>query len=99
MKVFSFQSVQGKLSWLAIAFMAGFLVFGIVAYSALNTVKVNGVYYNRMVQSKDLIADILPPPEYLVETHLTTMQVRYATDPAERTKLPRKAQAAPYRVR
>ena len=80
-------SVRGKLAFLVGAFLTGFLVFGLVAYTSLNTVKVNGVYYNRMMQSKDLIADILPPPEYLVETHLTAMQVRYESNPEARGKL------------
>ncbi len=38
---------------------------------ALNKLKVNGPDYARIIQVKDLIADILPPPEYILESYLT----------------------------
>jgi methyl-accepting chemotaxis protein len=36
---------------------------------------VNGPIYQDIVQGKDLIADILPPPEYLVESYLIVLQM------------------------
>ncbi len=42
---------------------------GIQTY-ALNTLKVNGPIYEQVVAGKDLIADILPPPMFLVESYL-----------------------------
>ena len=41
--------------------IVGFIGFGIFSYSTLNTLKVNGPLYKRIVQGKDLIADVLPP--------------------------------------
>ncbi|HET6159955.1 MAG TPA: HAMP domain-containing methyl-accepting chemotaxis protein [Dongiaceae bacterium] len=38
--------------------------------SALNQLKVNGPVYRQIVLGKDLIADILPPPEYVIESYL-----------------------------
>ncbi|MDX1963824.1 MAG: methyl-accepting chemotaxis protein [Pirellulales bacterium] len=64
-------SMKGKLTLLTTVFAIGFLVFGLVAYSTLNTVKVNGEHYLRIVQNKDLLADVLPPPNYIIETYLT----------------------------
>ncbi len=29
------------------------------------------MHYQRIVQNKDLLADVLPPPNYIVETYLT----------------------------
>ncbi len=38
--------------------------------SALSQLKVNGPIYRQIVLGKDLIADILPPPEYVIEAYL-----------------------------
>jgi methyl-accepting chemotaxis protein len=38
--------------------------------SALSELKVNGPIYRQIVLGKDLIADILPPPEYVIESYL-----------------------------
>src|SRR5690349_17153047 len=40
------------------------------AVSALSELKVNGPIYRQIVLGKDLIADILPPPEYVIESYL-----------------------------
>jgi methyl-accepting chemotaxis protein len=55
----------------------GWLVFGTIA-----AVKVNGPYYRNIVQGKDIIADILPPPEYLLESYLNAFQMASEGDPA-----------------
>jgi methyl-accepting chemotaxis protein len=36
---------------------------------ALEKVKVTGPLYAEIVEAKDLVADILPPPEYIVESY------------------------------
>jgi len=40
------------------------------SYFSLSQIKVGGPVYERIVLGKDLVADILPPPEYLVEAFL-----------------------------
>ena len=52
-----------------------FAVFAMVAFNALNHLKVNGPIYKRIVQGKDLVADILPPPEYVLESYLVVFQM------------------------
>lgn len=47
------------------AVMAGLVIFLLFQ---LNDVRIQGPLYGRIIQSKDLVADILPPPAYLVET-------------------------------
>ncbi len=44
-----------------------------IAFSAisLKSVKIGGPLYNRVIQGKDLIADVLPPPAYIIEAYLT----------------------------
>lgn len=36
--------------------------------------------YKEIMLNKDLVADILPPPEYLIETYLTSIQMHDETD-------------------
>ena len=57
----------GALTALLIAGVVGMVV---VAAVALQELKVGGPLYERLSLGKDLVADILPPPEYLVESYL-----------------------------
>jgi len=61
----------------------GFSLFGFATFKAMNTLNVNGPVYQRIVQGKDLIADILPPPEYIIESYLVSLQLSQATDSTE----------------
>ena len=56
------------------------MLFGLWSYSTLTVVKINGEQYQEIVQGKDLIADILPPPEYIIESYLVTLQMVSETD-------------------
>ena len=87
MKLVSVTAVRNKLVLLVGAFLGGFLLFGGVAWWAMDTVKVGGSYYSRIVESKDLIADVLPPPEYLIESYLVALQLKDATSSPERREL------------
>jgi methyl-accepting chemotaxis protein len=68
-------SFKNKLWLLVGVFAAGFVVSGLFWSNTLGHVKVNGPVYQDIVQQKDLLADILPPPEYLVESYLVTLQM------------------------
>ncbi|MDO9384548.1 MAG: methyl-accepting chemotaxis protein [Hyphomicrobiaceae bacterium] len=58
----------GRLGGFAI--VVGLLaVFG-AAFLGGRQIIVGGPIYNRIVLAKDLLADVLPPPEYLVESYL-----------------------------
>jgi methyl-accepting chemotaxis protein len=61
-------------------FVAGFLCFGWLATDTLETLRIQGPIYNRVVQSKDLVADVLPPPEYVIEPYLVVLQAAEAAD-------------------
>src|SRR6185503_9722307 len=80
MSWFKNATVRSKLYGLLAVFALGFVGFGAFAYGTLETVKVNGPYYARVIQGKDLIADVLPPPEYLIESYLVTLQMLDAPD-------------------
>jgi methyl-accepting chemotaxis protein len=68
------------LTFLTILCLAG---FGFYSFSTMDRVKVNGALYKKIVLGKDLIADVLPPPEYLIESYLVTSQMLSEKDPAK----------------
>lgn len=35
--------------------------------------QVGGIFYKKIIQTKDVIADVLPPPAYIIESYLTTL--------------------------
>ena len=41
-----------------------------LSWTALAQLEVNGPLYDKIVSGKDLIGDILPPPEYIIEAYL-----------------------------
>jgi methyl-accepting chemotaxis protein len=61
---------------LLVLFASGFVAYGGYSLWTLNKFQVNGPVYQRIVQGKDLIADILPPPEYIIESYLTALQLQ-----------------------
>jgi methyl-accepting chemotaxis protein len=67
-------------------FMCGFALYGTWSFKTLNELKVNGPLYQHIVQSKDLIADILPPPEYIIESYLVSLQLAQSVDKAQQEK-------------
>ena len=68
-------------------FTFGFLFYGGWSFKTLNELKVNGALYQQIVQGKDLIADILPPPEYVLESYLVCLQLGLSADTTEKTAL------------
>ncbi len=59
-------------------FVASFMAVVWVSLSTLNLAKVNGPIYKNVVLQKDLVADILPPPEYLLEAHFVVLELNQA---------------------
>ncbi len=54
---------------LVMFFMAvGFVVAGYIGEKVFKKVLVNGPVYGEIIDNKDLVADILPPPAYLIES-------------------------------
>ena len=71
-------SVRLKLYCLVGIFGLSFLGFGYSAYRTLELVKVNGPYYARIVQGKDLVADVLPPPAHAARKQGIAVEVSEA---------------------
>src|SRR5437868_12356878 len=80
-------TLRSKFLLLLGVLLVGFVIFGVWSFYVLQELRVNGPVYERIVQGKDLIADILPPPEYIIESYLVSMQFERATDKAEQDAL------------
>jgi methyl-accepting chemotaxis protein len=87
MTIWANLSITKKLFLGVCLFAAGLLGSGVMEFRTLEQVKVNGPLYRDIVRGKDLVADILPPPEYIVETYLVALQLTHEQDPAQRQAL------------
>lgn len=65
---------SSRLYLLLVIFSVGFISFGLLAKNTIDTIKVTGPVYTEIVLDKDLIADILPPPHYIIEAYLVVLQ-------------------------
>ncbi|RFP09335.1 methyl-accepting chemotaxis protein [Duganella sp. BJB488] len=83
---FSDMKLAHRFGVLLAIIIVGFVSCGAWSFAVLNHLKVNGPVYDHIVQGKDLIADILPPPEYIIESYLTSVQA-LAAPAAERKPL------------
>jgi methyl-accepting chemotaxis protein len=73
-------SVLQQIVFLALVAVAGLLALSLASYLTIGQVKVNGPIYQEIVQGKDLVADILPPPEYVIESYLVVLQAGHEPD-------------------
>ncbi len=55
--------------------LVALIVVAVVALTTVNEVKVGGDLQQDIARQNELLADILPPPAYLVETHLDTQSI------------------------
>ncbi|MBI2256203.1 MAG: HAMP domain-containing protein [Proteobacteria bacterium] len=63
-------SVAKAIVLFGLLIAGGFAAILITNSLALSELKVGGPLYRQIVLGKDLIADILPPPEYVIESYL-----------------------------
>lgn len=69
-------SLTKKLLIPLVVIVLGFSFYGWYSFCAITKLKINGTIYNKIILGKDLIADILPPPEYVIESYLTAIELR-----------------------
>ncbi len=74
-------TLKGKFNLLIVLFTAGALLFGFAAFRMIANVKVNGPHYDLIIRGKDLQADILPPPAYILESYAVVLQSLNAGTP------------------
>ena len=79
--------IKGKLVLLTIVSLTGLLFYFMYSNTLMKKIRVNGPIYNEIVMNKDLVADILPPPEYIIEAYFTAFEIREEKDPQALSKL------------
>lgn len=75
--------LASRLSYFVAIFLILFGVFAFVAWRTLDQVRVKGPIYDEIILGNELIADILPPPQFIIEPYLLTLQLVDETDPTE----------------
>ncbi len=80
-------TVKQRFAALMALFAFGFLTYGFWSFQTLHQLQINSPLYQRIVQGKDLVADILPPPEYIIESYLVSIELVNADDKKEQDKL------------
>ena len=78
-------SITSKLRVMVLVPMAMLLALAGLSGWAMSTVRVGGDGYQDIKRNQILIADMLPPPLFLVEAHLSSMEASSAWDPATST--------------
>ncbi len=76
--------VRFKLGFMVGLGSIGLAALALFAVTSINRVRVHGPLYQSIVQEKDLLADILPPPAYLIESFLTADRVLHSARVEER---------------
>ena len=74
-------SLRKRLFALVVAFSVVFLAFALVATVSMRKIAINGGLYTEIVNGKDVIADVLPPPNYVIESYLLIHQMLETSDP------------------
>lgn len=81
-------SIRAKLALLTVFLLLLLFTNSLLNRQTLNQVKVMGPIYTEIASGKDLIADILPPPAYIIESYLTSHALADSETPAETAELP-----------
>jgi methyl-accepting chemotaxis protein len=77
-------SVARRLVALTVVAAIGPAAIATMAYRVVSTVKVGGPLYADVVRGKDIVADVLPPPEYIIESYLIAHEIVGETSADER---------------
>lgn len=86
-KIIAGLTVKKRFLLLLAMFTLGFVAYGLWSFKTLNELQINSPLYQRIIQGKDLVADVLPPPEYILESYLVTLELANATDKKDQALL------------
>ena len=86
-KIIAGLPVKKRFLLLLAMFTIGFVVYGLWSFKTLNELQINSPLYQRIVQGKDLVADVLPPPEYILESYLVTLELANTSDKKDQALL------------
>lgn len=63
-------SIRARSLGVSAILIVGCMLMLAVTHFALQKIRVGGPIYNSIILGKDLLADVLPPPEYIIEPYL-----------------------------
>ena len=69
------------------AVVLGFAAFGLWSLHTIETLRVGGHTYEQISRGKDLVADTLPPPSYIIESYLVALQMARPDNESQRPAL------------
>ena len=84
-------SLRTQLMGVVILSFLGSALFGTLAFRTLDELRIGSPTYHEITRTKDLIADVLPPPAYLVEPYLLVHEMKEETDHARLLALVRRS--------
>ena len=76
-----------RMTLLVVLFLAALISTHLMYVLMLERLRINGPLYQRIAQGKDVVADVLPPPEYVIESYLTLLEMVTVSDASERQEL------------
>jgi methyl-accepting chemotaxis protein len=76
------RTIKARLAVLTLGALLSSVALLIFLFWTLSYVQVNGPLYARLTSGSELIADVLPPPAYIIESYLLAHQMAGETDPA-----------------
>jgi ABC-type transporter Mla subunit MlaD len=79
--------LRAKIMGMSLLLLAIFIFFAVISFTTIEHLKVNGPIYKEIVKGKDLVADILPPPEYIIESYLVVLSLVGENNPGARETL------------
>ncbi len=85
-------ALRRRLQLLVVVFVIGFLLFGGAVRQTLEAIKVGGAVYQRVAKTQELVADVLPPRLYIVESYLVCLQIANASSADSVTALTQRLQ-------
>ena len=77
-------SVKAKLMLLVGMSAVGLMAVAGLGIRTINNVKVDGPLFHKVVTQKDLLADVLPPPVFLLESYLVDNRIVVESHEADR---------------
>lgn len=79
--------ISGALTLFGVVLLAGVLLVTGMAWLTINEVRIGGPLYRKVSASKDFIADVLPPPLYVIESYLDAKSLAAQPNAAEAARV------------
>lgn len=74
--------------WIAVgSALLGTLLVAVISVTTINAVRIKGTADNRIYSANILLADVLPPPAYIIESRLAVLQMTVTSDSAKQAAI------------